>query len=159
MRSRWFHYIEVITGLSVVVTLVVLIVEVRTNTHAIERQILLDRAANAAAPFVLGPELLEAYERIKEVDGWDPENQEFMERYRLEPRQAIAWTRFLLVNWSGLEADYLTSGPSGKLRSQIIGLMTFPDNRLFWEAAGSMFDPEFVAYVEQYVLVRPEPSG
>lgn len=158
MKNRWFHYIEVITGLSVVVTLGVLIVEVRTNTRAIERQILVDRAANAAAPFVLGSELLEAYERIKEVDGWDPEVQEFMERYDLEPRQAIAWTRFLLVNWAGLESDYLTSGPSDKLRSQIIGLMTFPDNQLFWESAGGWFDSGFVAYVEQNVPYRAGPS-
>ena len=95
-----------------------------------------------------GPELLEAFEAIKEVDGWTAGMQAFMEQYDLEPAQAIAWTRFLIANWGGLEADYLTTGPSEQLRVRVYGLMTFPDNQLFWETHGPVFDQAFITYVE-----------
>ena len=149
MKSRWLQYIEVATALSVIITLVVLIVEVRTNTKTIERQLLVDRAGNIARPFMSSPELLEAFERIKEVDGWNPGIANLREYYGLEPQQAIAWNMFLLANWSGLEADFVTVGPSDGLRSQIRGLMRFPDNHIFWSNSSGAFRPSFVAYVDQ----------
>ena len=149
MKSRWLQYIEVVTGLSVVITLVVLIVEVRTNTQTIERQLLVDRADNIARPFMSSTELLEAYERIKEVDGWNPEIADLMEHYGLEPQQAVAWSMLLLANWSGLQADFVTLGPSEGLRGQIRGLLYFPDNQIFWASMVEVFRPDFVAYVEQ----------
>ena len=73
MRDKnWAQRIELIASVSVVVTLVWLIVEVRANTGALERQILLDRAANMATPFMEGPELLEPFRRVESVDGWGP---------------------------------------------------------------------------------------
>ena len=159
MKSTWLQRIEVITGLSVVVTLVVLIVEVRTNTREIQRQIFIDRVANIAAPFVSGPELLQAYERIKSKDGWEPDNRAFMDRYELEPAQAIAWTRFLMINWAGLEADFLASGPSERLARQVRGLLVFPDNQLLWETGTLGFTPGFRAYVEQLTSGEAVESG
>ena len=157
MKNRWLQHVEVLTGLSVIVTLIVLIAEVRTNTQAIERQVLLDRMSSVAGPFTSGPELLQAYERNKELDGWEPGNVAFMERYGLEPAQAIAWTRFLLINWGGIEANFLTSGPSEELSRQIVGLMAFPDNRLFWETHAAVFDPAFETYVEEQISGEPTP--
>jgi hypothetical protein len=73
MQDRnWAQRVELIASVSVVVTLVWLIVEVRANTGALERQILLDRAANMATPFMEGPELLKSFRRVESVDGWGP---------------------------------------------------------------------------------------
>jgi ketosteroid isomerase-like protein len=157
MREKnWAQRIELIASVSVVVTLVMLIVEVRANTGALERQVLLDRAANVATPFMEGPELLEAFRRVKSVDGWGPLETEFMERYGLEPAQSVAWMFFLYKVWSGLEADHAFSGPSDELTGSIQGLLAFPDNQLYWKQAAGQFSPEFIAYVEE---VAPSPGA
>jgi len=147
--NKWFQVLDAVTGLAVVATLVVLIVEVRVNTRMTERQIMLDRAANVSEPFISSAELLEAYELIKEKDGWEPDIQRFMDEYDLEPRQAIAWTRFLYVNWWTLEVDFLTSGPSDRLRDDVTGLLEYPDNRLFWDENRAGFSAAFRTFVDR----------
>ena len=157
MRDKnWAQRIELIASVSVVVTLVLLVVEVRANTGALERQILLDRSANMATPFMEGPELLEAFRRVKSVDGWGPLETEFMERYGLEPAQSVAWTFFLFKIWNNLEADHAFAGPSDELTASIQGLLAFPDNQLYWKHAADQFSPEFIAYVEE---VAPNPGA
>ncbi len=145
-ERKWVHWVEVLAAISVVVSLVLLVIEVRANTRALERQILLDRSANVSAPFTSGPELLEAFEKIKAVDGWRPEDAAFMRRYDLAADQAVAWNMFLLHVWRGLEADYVYSGPSEDLAASIRSLFTFPDNRLFYSPG--IFSAEFAEYVE-----------
>lgn len=157
MRDKnWAQRVEMIASVSVVVTLVLLIVEVRANTGALERQIMLDRAANVATPFMEGPELLEAFRRVKSVDGWGPLETEFMDLYGLEPAQSVSWMFFLYKIWSNLEADYAFAGPSDELTGSIQGLLAFPDNRLYWKHAAGQFSPEFIGYVEE---VAPAPGS
>jgi hypothetical protein len=146
--SRWTQRIEIVASISVVITLILLVIEVRGNTKALERQVLLDRASSVAIPFMEGPELLEAFEKVKVVDGWGALETELMERYGLEPAQAVAWMFFLYKIWHGLEADYYYSGPSDELVGSIDGLLQFPDDRLYWSHQASEFLPEFRAYVE-----------
>jgi hypothetical protein len=95
-----------------------------------------------------GPELLEAYRQVKTVDGWGSQNVEFMERYGMEPQQAVAWSFFLYKIWNGYEADYAYSGPSDELGGEIIGLLVFPDNEVFWRHSADSFSAEFREYVE-----------
>lgn len=118
----------------------------------------MDATNDVAAPFMSGPELLQAFERVKRVDGWEETIRAFIERYDMEPGQAIAWTRFLTLNWGRIEADYLTIGPSGHLEAQIEGLLTFPDTVLFRETRGRHFDPEFVAWVDRLRSDESNPS-
>ena len=154
-NGRWAQRVEVIASVSVVVTLVLLIVEVRANTGALERQILLDRAANVTTPFMEGPALLEAFRRVKSIDGWGPLEAEFMEHYGLEPDQSVAWMMFLYKVWSGLEADYAFAGASDELTASVQGLLAIPDNQMYWKHSAGGFSPEFAAYVE---TVSPDPG-
>ncbi|MEJ2483998.1 MAG: hypothetical protein P8049_13035 [Gemmatimonadota bacterium] len=131
--SRWRAWAELLAAVSVVVTLIVLVVEVRANTKAIERQILMDRTANVTAPYTSGPELLAAFEKVKRVDGWDPTQRAFMHQYGLEPGEAISWMMFLVRVWKGLDADFAYSGPSEQLATSITSLLSFPDNRIFYQ--------------------------
>jgi hypothetical protein len=144
--SRWRAWAELLAAVSVVVTLIVLVVEVRANTKAIERQILMDRTANVTAPYTSGPELLAAFEKVKRVDGWDPTQRAFMHQYGLEPGEAISWMMFLVRVWKGLDADFAYSGPSEQLATSITSLLSFPDNRIFYQPG--VVSPEFAAYVE-----------
>jgi hypothetical protein len=143
---RWRRWAELVAAISVVVSLVVLIVEVRANTKAVERQVLLDRTASVTGPFTSTPDLLAAFEKVKRVDGWDSMTTALMRRYGLEPGEATAWFMFLLNVWRGFEADFAYAGPSEELAASIRGTLQFPDNHLFYETR--MFSPEFAAYVE-----------
>lgn len=144
-RASTGRMVEWITNLAVVASLAVLVVEVRANTTAIERDMLQERSAKIYEPFLSGPDLMEALERIKAVDGWDAQNEAFMRRYGLEPRQAIAWTRHLMSLWYSLETDFVTNGPSESLANLIRGAAEFPDQRLFLET--ERFSPGFREYV------------
>jgi hypothetical protein len=150
--------VEWLTSVAVIVTLVVLILEVRGNTRALERQLVLDAAAQLSEPFLAGPELLEAYEHVKAVDGWEPLHTALVDQYGMTNTQAVAWGRYLLMLWQGLEANYVYSGESEQLTARIQGLMTYPDDRLYWkivrDANDRLLSPEFVAYVDRVAPVE-----
>ena len=148
-NPQWSQYVEALTGLGVIVSLIVLIVEVRATTGAIERQMLLDRADRSAAPYLAGPEIMEAYESIKAKDGYEPMVDSFMVHYDLRPGPAGAWVRFLGQGWRGTEADFAYSGPSESLARRIRTLLEYPDQQVFWSftLASSNVSPEFLAYV------------
>ena len=150
MASKLKDQLEWITGLAVVISLIVLIVEVRANTQAIEREILIGSSARLAEPFLSGPELFSAYERVKAVDGWEPMTEAFMEQYDMESAEAIAWLRYLIQIWQGVEADFAYSGRTQELESRVRSLLGYPDNQLYWSVAPAYSD-EFEAFVESVV--------
>jgi hypothetical protein len=149
MGSKLREQLEWITGLAVVISLIVLIVEVRANTKALERQINLDAATRISEPFLEPAELLAGYGRVKAVDGWDQPNAAFMEQYGMESSEAIAWVRYLMLLWGGVQADFVYGGPTEELEARVRLLLSYQDNRLFWSYARS--DPEFEAFVESVV--------
>lgn len=152
-RNGLTKSVEWITNLAVIVSLVVLVIEVRANTRAIERQILLDRYARIASPFVQGPELIEAVQKVKAVDGWPDVNRRLMDRYDLTEAEAVAWTRHLMMIWLGLEADFASTGPSPSMAATIQDLLANPDNQVFREAW--RFSPEFTHYLQTLVPIEP----
>lgn len=147
MGSKLREHLEWITGLAVVVSLVVLIVEVRANTRTLERQITLDATIRLSDPFLEPAELIGGYERVKERDGWDNPNAAFMEHYGMEPGEAIAWVRYLIRLWSGVRADFEYAGPTPALEARVRSLLMYPDNQLYWRYAPP-FPEEFEAYIE-----------
>lgn len=62
---------ELLASIAVVVTLVVLVFEVRSTNVALERQAAMDRAAALTAPFLDHPMLSDILAKIKAVDGSD----------------------------------------------------------------------------------------
>ena len=132
---QWAQRIEIIASLSVILTLVFLILEVRGNTSTIERQIMLDQYVSVTDVFINNSDMAEAFVKIKAVDGVEPLIQAFIDRYALSAEESVRWTRFLMLRWGGLRADYVYSGPSQSLEGQIKGLLSFPDNELFWRYA------------------------
>jgi len=155
--------IEWIGQAAVVITLVVLIMEVRANTKALERQIVLDSSSQLSTPILSSPELLAAYERVKAVDGWEPIVLALVEQYDMTHAQAVVWGRYVLTLWQGLQADYVYAGESPELTARIKFLMAFPDDRLFWSVvSGSeppLFSRDFSDYVERSSGVGGSRSG
>jgi hypothetical protein len=151
--------VEILTGISIVITLALLTAEVRGNTRALERQIRMDRAQAVAEPILESEVLRDAYRAVKTRDGWEPDMAAFMEQYGLTEEQAIAWTRFLYWAWVRVEADFEYLGRDPDLRSSIEGLLGFPDNALFWETSSEGFTPAFREWVEEIREGREAADG
>ncbi len=152
--EQWVNWAEITASLAVVVTVVLLIQEVRGNTEAIERQATLDRATAFNSPFFTNPQLPAVLAKIKAIDGLDPIPQALIERYKLTPEEAILWERHLARIWMGLEADYSMSGESQELEATIRDLLTHPDCQLYWTHATSIGglhagNTDFSSYVDR----------
>jgi hypothetical protein len=161
-RNRLPAIVEVLTGISIVASLILLTMEVRANTKALDRQIRLDRAQAISQPVLEYQPVLEAYQIIKARDGREAEVQSFMDAYGLSEAQAIAWTRLLARTWMELEADFRYMGRDPVLRATVVGRLSFPDNLLYWESARDGFTADFVSFVEAmraYVPTGSDPDS
>ena len=145
--QQWAHWAEIGASVGVIIALLLLLQEVRGNTLAIERQASLDRAAIWTAPFFPSPDLPDILAKIKTVDGLEPVDQEFVDRYNLTAEESILWTRHLASIWTRLETEYLYDGPSERLASLIQDFLTYPDEQLYWENDQVFFTTEFQSYV------------
>lgn len=151
--QKWTQLSEMAAALAVVVTLVILIQEVRTNTLAIRQQGLDQRATNVAQPFLDPAVLPRLYAKVKSVDGGvDPDVAAFMARYDMSMEEALQWTRHLSMLWRGVESEFLINGRSPTLDLWIRQAFRSPDIGLAWsswEDWPGLFDPAFVQYVRQ----------
>jgi len=146
--ERWKDVMETVVGLSVVVSLVVLIVEVRTNTRAIERQSDLDYIEGVTRPYIDDVQMGEVLAKIKAVDGREPTVAALMDAYDLSDVEAAAWGRNLYRTWFGVEADFRYGGRE-MVEERIRLLVPYPDAEIYWETIGPFHSPEFRALVDE----------
>ena len=123
----WQKWMELIVGVSVIISLIVLIIEVRTNTHALERQSRMDYLNGITQPYIDDVSMGRVLAKVKAVDGRDENVLAFMAAYDLDEVEAAAWTRHLYNIWGGIEADYLYAD-SDQVESTIKALAIFPDS-------------------------------
>jgi hypothetical protein len=146
-ETKWKDYAELIGFVAIIVSLVVLIIEVRQNTLATERQIALDRAASMTSAF-FDSELASILEKIKSVDGLDRNIVPFIEAYDLSYPEAVIWERHLQYAWEVLEAEFEADGPSPSLDASILSLLITPDNQLYVTYSGKFrFSDDFRDYL------------
>ena len=67
--ERWVELAEITASIGGMVTLVILIIDVRENTRAIDRQVQPERMSLLGEPFVSSPDIPRIYAAIKAVDG------------------------------------------------------------------------------------------
>ncbi len=139
---------EIIGGAGILISLVILILEVRNNSRLIERQMSMDRVNTRAEIVINSPYLPEIIAKIKEVDGvaTNPELVAFTERYSLTHEEAQRIVRHIGRQWEGYQADFHAG--STDVAGIISISLTWPDHRLYWESAGQFFDKDFVDFVE-----------
>ena len=144
----WKDGAEAAGIIAIIISLVVLIVEVRENTLATERQTAVDRAAAATAPF-FESDLASILAKIKAVDGEGaPHISAYMELYDLSHEEATLWDRHLWYLWEVLEAEYVAEGSSEKLDNQIMLLLINRDNQVYLDASINVrFSAEFGQHV------------
>jgi len=139
---------ELLSSIAVVVTLVVLVFEVRATNVALERQAAMDRVSGFTDAFFEAPVLADVLAKIKAVDGTDPIADELMARYGLTSPEAIIWGRHLWVVWSGIEADFMIRGDQPEIRSMVAILKASPDNEIYLQILDyGRHEESFVDYV------------
>ena len=124
---------EIVAAVGVIVTLAILVQEVRTNTLAIQEQSRAQYAAAIAEPFLDPSVLPSLYAKVKSVDSQavDQVVVAFEDRYDMTTEQAIQWTRLLHIQWSQLEARFAREGSSEDLARLVRLWMTSPDLELY----------------------------
>ena len=148
-RKDWKEHVEVVGIAAVVVSLVVLIIEVRENTAAIDRQISMDRASALAEPF-FESELPSILAKIASVESVTPTLSSYMELWDLSESEAILWERHLTLLWETLEAQFVADGPSEQLDNLVSILLGNRDNQIYVDdVAGFRFSGSFRVYVSE----------
>jgi len=141
------HLAEIVSGIAIVITIVLLIVEVRSNSELLQRQFELERVDRSA---IFDSQYLPGIlEKIKSVDGVGRAVQAYMDRYDLTYVEADRWVRYMRQQWQAHEADF-RFGETAHLEDTIPALMSFPDQVLFYEVTRSNMDPAFVQFVDQF---------
>jgi len=147
---RWAPVGEIIASVAVVVTLIVLIVEIRGNTLAIERQAVLDRSEHFSAPYLDGQDLAAIHAKVKAKDGVSSVVQAIGDRYALSPQEAVVWHRYLDRIWSNLIANYRYGGPSAEIEETVAVFLTYPDSQIYWEHNRGI-PVDFRTYVQSFI--------
>ncbi len=150
---------EVVSGVAIVATLVILVFQVRGNTAMLQRQIDIDRAFRDANEFVGSEYMPDILTRIKEVDvgTTEPAVEAFMDRYGLSLAESDRFVRWLRRAWRSNEADLSANGPSDALYRAIQTGLSFPDQALFFENSRWLFGEEFVRYVDSVERLNAPP--
>lgn len=139
---------ELISSVAVVVTLVMLIYQLRENTKAIESESV-RRAADANfGLFVRSPDLRRVMAKIKERDGPLPGVAELADRYSLDLEDAELWFRYQGYAFAQIYEDY-QRGADVRAKSEL--LLRYPDQLLYWRHAKELriYDERFVRDLEE----------
>lgn len=160
MKLRlWVDIAEITASIAVVVTLVLLILQMR-ESDALERvQNSVRMAQWDAQVFVQSDQLPIIAAKIETARNHDY-LVEFRKRYDLSVEEAGIWNRWLLLLWKGLEAEFLSTGPSERLADRIRAMAAYEDQRMLilpWVTSSNvLFVDEFSKYVDRLAKELPE---
>ena len=147
-EKGWQRWIEPVVAVSVVISLIVLIAEVRTNTRALDRQSRMDQLTILTQPFLDDVALGDVLAKIKAVDGREATVVALMDTYALTDLEATSWHRHLFSIWGAIEADFLYSG-SEFVESNVRALLPYTDAKLYWATNRGFHSSEFAAFVDE----------
>ncbi len=125
--QHWAEVSEIIASLAIVVTLLVLVQEIRVNTEVQDRQMQLDRFMNFTEQIIDSPQVADIWAKVKSTDGLEPLAEAYVDRYGLNPSEAVVWSRFVMRTLFIWQADFVTEGASESLESQVSIINTYPD--------------------------------
>jgi len=141
---------EIASGAAILVTLAVLVVEVRTNGALLQRQIELERIAMSSQP-IESPYLADILEKINAIRGRRGRRTNtvpaFVDQYGLSQVEAQRYVRWLRGQWQMHQADF-RSGLNSRLDRDIQDELYFSDMQLFWQESKAIFDDDFVLFVD-----------
>ena len=151
----WVDIAEITASLGVVVTLLILIGQIRESNTIKKQESLIRDAEWDSEVFLQSSDLADALTKIKAVDGIEEPLQELMNTYEMSYEQAAAWNRYVMLNWKAMEAEFLYAGRSKQLAAQIRQSYYWPDQQMLLRSAigqpWSPFGKEFDEYVRTII--------
>lgn len=160
MKLRlWVDIAEITASIAVVVTLILLILQMRESDELERVQNSVRMAQWDAQVFLQSDQLPGILAKIETAR--NPNHLiEFRNRYDLSVEEAGIWNRWLLLLWKGLEAEYISAGPSDRLAIRIHTMARYEDQRMLivpWVASSNpLFIGEFTRYVASLIGGLPE---
>jgi hypothetical protein len=153
--QKWAHISEIFGGIAIVVSLLVLIHEVRSNTFLQELQMSETRYLNYTDTYLESRELAEIYAKVKAIDGLEPLTAAYVDRYQLTPSEAVIWARNVQRTLWIWQSQFFFGGPSNELENEIRNVFEYPDLRMGYEInEDNLLGPEFIEYVNSIVYER-----
>jgi hypothetical protein len=155
MKLRiWVDIAEITASLAVVVTLLLLVFQIRESDRQERIQNTVRMAQWDAQMFLQSDQLPVIAAKIEESA--NPEFlREFRIRYDLSIEEAGIWNRWVYLIWKSLEAEFLSVGPSDQLAQHIRLSVTYDDQRLVIlpavTSANPLFHQDFTSYVDSLV--------
>lgn len=147
--EKWAHLAEIIGGAAIIVSLVMLILEVRQNTAVQDRQIQIARFLNYTDSYIDPFAARAVYSKVKEIDGPEPLAEAYMDRYGLTAVEAVLWSRLVSRSFFYWQSDFEFEGESSALATELKFIPTYPDAMLAYEInEDDLLTREFRAYVE-----------
>ncbi len=154
--ERWAHIAEIVSGVAIVATIIVVIFELRTNNSLLNRQIEMDRIDRAALVFEV-PELTEVLAKIKQASGPSAVHRAFMSEYDLSFLEADRAIRYTRGGMQAYQADFLF-GDRERINLVLPLILEIPEVQLYWQYREPTFYPEFVEYVESFAPPDTNPG-
>lgn len=148
--QKWALAAEIVGGLAVILSLALLIVEIRENTEANRRASLIELTTAPLNTYVNSPSIQRIEASMAAIDNSAPAlASELMNVYQLSSEDANLYSRYMGYLWRTREAEFLYGNPD---------LLVFADNiefflrnrynQLYWEFnLGVPYDPEFRNFV------------
>ena len=115
--KKTVQIVEIVGGVGILISLIVLIIEVRANTNAIDRQASLDRNARIFEPYISN--IPDIYTKVKAVDGLEPIVSQYADIYDIHPVEAVRWVAFLQSNWMAYEIDFKYAGQTREMDASV----------------------------------------
>lgn len=140
---------EIVGGAAILVTLVILIAEIRANSQLIERQIILDRVS-ADAQIVDSPYIAPIWVKIKTIQDDIPSSVNvFMKSYDLTLEEAVRLFAYIDRDWTVLEADFNLGSTGVERRAR--QLLQSEDIKIVWLEEFSEQETEFAKFVNDLI--------
>jgi hypothetical protein len=151
--AQWAQISEVLATVGIVVTLLFVAFEIRTNNDLIEYQLEINRVtrdvADAESP--LWPDILSKIDDVDPIP--NPGVQIYVDRYDMTLAEADYLARTKRRRWVGWQADF-AFGYTDAIERLIPITLTRQDDVLYWDTVKNLYDQDFVRFVEDLRQAR-----
>jgi hypothetical protein len=150
--EKWALLAEVISGVAILTTLIVLVLDVRSNGRLMQRQLDMERLERRYYGDSI--ELIQALEQIRaiEPESNSPGLNAYMERYDLSFQDAMRWASYVWRTWVMYETDFLAGDRDG-VEGEVADSINLPEMALYWDLHKEQFDEGFVEFAESLRIV------
>lgn len=152
--QRYALTAEIIGGLAVLVSLILLIVEVRENTESNRRASLIELTTSPLNTYVNSPDIQRIEASMAAIDNQESGVvNELMRTYQLSSEDANLYARYMGYLWRIREAEFLYGNPDlGLFSDNLEFFLRVMHNQIYWELNSSVpYDPEFRSFVNEII--------